>query len=716
MSLGTFDPTIETRPSTSTAYTTNLRSNPSFESSSPLPTANSDYDIVRNSTHTYHGSQALRCTIDEANSGSGAWLTTTVTATSAMGSSGVFVSYRVYLPSGHAFIGDQLETNIQSSSHAGATIVSSATLVQGWNLITATRSATHITAGDTVTINFCVADVGMTSGETGDQLWVDDVLIKAGTTSADWEPYAGDNFYTEGQEWTVTGTGTFQGLSVSFGDTLRCTSSDYLTYTSATWEVIEQVGDLEGALTTAPADSVGAPTGYGDWRWGLQALLPVDSSALWGFGIWGTSTWAGSLRWYDLTPYVRGCTWQRGAFEFDGRPEVGVAQVTLDNSDYLFSPVDPTNSFEAMVQAASAGGEVFNNYFGPGTVMRIVAHSPTDYGPVGGGAPAAGGSPVGWVPQFTGVVESWAETRNQLDQESYVEVTFIETLSRLARVDELALSSNVGDDDSVVNRIDRLATTADWPFGYDLPTQIGYDTVSGDYLLQSTDMANNRLGEVYLTGDSVGATIRTGRDGRITSTEGIVTTGTSYEVSDTFSTSVPVSDVEFYAVDLPGASDSNAVFIDPDGITWDNDDSPVENYVQYARAGGTEQTAEDTASISRYGRRSVGRSDLLNKSDTLTGYLAADRVARRANTTLRLRSAEVDGFADDDAVGALISIDHGASVVVYEGTSDGGSTATTARVDNLTHYVLPSSNDGPCVWRATYGFGKQTAPTYSPPS
>src|SRR5688572_24131651 len=109
-----------------------------------------------------------------------------------------------------------------------------------------------------------------------------------------------------------------------------------------------------------------------DWEIAVELQLPTHILGRWGGAVWGTDQWNGpDLEWYDITEYVRGMMWTRGTTEFDGRPEIGIAEITLDNTGGQFSPIDPTNSFEGCV--ATIGGLIYNNYFRAGNLIRIIA-------------------------------------------------------------------------------------------------------------------------------------------------------------------------------------------------------------------------------------------------------------------------------------------------------------------------------------------------------
>lgn len=458
------------------------------------------------------------------------------------------------------------------------------------------------------------------------------------------------------------------------------------------------------AVQTAPNASVGVLAGYGDWRIGVEILLPSEPQSLWGVAVWGQDNWT-TLDWVDITPWVRGMEWTRGSSEFDGRADVGYATVTLDNTAGLFSVADPNSSLLGLVDINDEQ-EVINNYFGPGTVMRIVCISPTRYGldweTLEHNAGAVTGEDA-WVPMLTGVVESWPETLHHVGRENYVTVTFKETLSRLARVNTNALTSPVGDNDNPIERITRLGDSASWPFGYIDAWVDTYDNAP----LQSTDMALNRLAEMYLTADSVGAVVRSDRSGAILLTGPITQT-----IRGPINNGVPTL---YAGRNTPVLTAHDTSPIDPEGLTIDNDDAAIINHVSYARAGGTEQTASDAMSVGRFGMVTHSRNDLINKSDGITLDLAQQLVERRADLTKRVRSVELHNLIGAQAGMALISLDVGSTTVLKVEAADPDSYLQwdQARIDSMTHRVTPTYHGGPALWTCTLNFGHQIGPYFN---
>lgn len=416
------------------------------------------------------------------------------------------------------------------------------------------------------------------------------------------------------------------------------------------------------------------------WHLGVQILLPTEPGSLYGVAKYDEANYS-LLSWWDISEWVRGMTWTRGALEFDARPDAGEATITLDNTAGLFSPVDPSNAYQGLVTTGE-DDNVISYFFGPGTIVRIVAHDPDDP------------SDDGWVPQFTGIVSSWDQIDRALGVESSVEVVVWETLSAIANVNENAISL-VGDDDIVYQRVRRLADAAAWTFGYIDATANAFDT----FLLQSTNMAQNRLGDIYLAADSVGATARSDRSGAL------VVYGQEAPARG------PASSLA-----LASLTGSTTVRIDPEGLTFANDNECLINFVQFARAGGSVQTAQDAISIGRFrAKYTYGRNDLINKSNTLTLALAQALVDARGQLTDRIVSVNVTSLHGQDSIEFLVTADvHSiiATIEIEASDHEHKLVYSNVRIDAMTHTVGPLTPGQSQQWTCTYTLGRATGPAH----
>ena len=469
---------------------------------------------------------------------------------------------------------------------------------------------------------------------------------------------------------------------------------------TAEWNTALWDTDVWPALSHAdlcqqkPLSAHGVPAGLGDWRFSVEVLLPADASALWGVGLWGTAEW-NTYAWHDVTDYVRGLEWKRGADEVYGRPRVGEAVITFESPSGLLDPWS---------QPAGLGD--FASFFGPGTVIRAGLASYTDT--------RAGG----WLPQFTMVVDSWVPgyvDGNKAD--TYVTVTAVETLRDLAGIDDNALASVVGGGETATARIERLLDASDWRYGLIVEARHLID-FPGSYTLNSTDLSLNRVAECYLTADSVDAVFRTHRTGAA------FLTNVEYQTDP----------IDTHQIPLGAFSKSNATqawigfdwqdgsatghggvpfrFMEyiPDSFRSGNDDANITNDARFARVGGTQQTFEQTASIERYGRRTLVRNDLLCVNDAVCQLIAQYVTIRRALNTLRVDALKcmVTDYTDPDRGLTLAAADVGDYSVVYPPDGDTGTRPRVLGfVRSVTHRVTPRHNER-VTWEATFAFDTRT--------
>jgi hypothetical protein len=695
--IGSFDPSVEDYPSGSVTGSLNLVPNSSAELSNP-GTAVGDFDIEWSTDFAFSGERSIKVTVDTSNSGTSAW----VRVPAPDSPSGHRYRAMVYIPEGSPLIGETLQIGRGTGTSSPDAFTTYDALEAGWQ-------ATVTIAG----AGFDYLFVGINDSSTlpnGAIFYIDD--WSANTISA-WEPADGEPFFTAGQQWVCTADGTFQGLACTTNDILTCVSSWWLTADDASWELTPVMSTVAEALTVKPIGSHGVPIGLGDWRFAVEMLLPEDGSAAWGVGTWGESTWSNIIQWKDLTPWVRGLSWSRGSSSFAGRPEVGVLDFTLENLERQFSP---WNGVSAWNNATNIDGDgtVAPGYFAPGSMIRVVAFSPSEDANPLSGAPTAslwgeaqwgtgiwsGISDSFWVPQFTGVVESWQDATDGAGAESFVNVTVIETLSTLVDVEGLAVTP-VGADEIPALRLARLLDDADWRFG-DVDDSAWMPTLDlEEYALQATTLEGPRISEMYLVADSTGTVIRSGKDGRaviynIPELGGLGTGIRRGPDKDAFAClSWQYDDSDGYCV--PTVVDSPQVA---------NDDEVIVNEVTLGYVGGSENVSSAPLSIDRYGRRSLLRTDLICQSEDLIDELQAAILDARANLPIRLVSVQLHSD-HEAALIPLIGLDvHSQIDVELPPLPTHWVNVTGAYVDSMTHYVTPL-NSSELIWTCDLTFGIQ---------
>ena len=361
--------------------------------------------------------------------------------------------------------------------------------------------------------------------------------------------------------------------------------------------------------------------------------------------------------WTDISDDVRGLDWVRGADEPYGRPVIGELAMTLDNTEGRFSPWP------------SSGNNISSAYWAPGTVLRISVSSPGD--------PAFGG----WLPQFTGIVDSWEQVASGVGADNFVAVRAYETLRWVSNIDDNIAAPAAGAGESAGARIQRLLDPTDWPFGYTIEAE-NHLANSSRYGLQETNLSMNRLQEVYLTSDSSDVAIRSGRDGScyVYDRYSFGAVGMVYPTAETW----PLMEHSYKGLnngrtpapcigfdwdehrETKGDSDILYAPYDADSFITGNDDAYVFNDVRLARVEGTQKVAEQTYSISRYGRKTFTRSDLICQRDDLVEDMAKDKGERQGLNTLRAESFSIStSHRSPDVFKALIAMDVGCMTEVY---------------------------------------------------
>lgn len=461
--------------------------------------------------------------------------------------------------------------------------------------------------------------------------------------------------YTHGMWWLAAAAGTINSQSFAAGDRIYASGEGVMVEGAVTWAVRTSTTIAE-LLDQSPLPHDGVAVGVDDWRFVVDLALPSDAASVVGVGTVGAAT-VGTFDWFDITGSVRGAEWGRGSDEPHGRPRVGELFLTLDARDGL-SPID---------SSASA-------FYGPGTVVRVSVVNPTRAQEWGTSPP-----PWSWLAQYTGLVESWPLTTYGQSADSEVTITAYETLRDLSEVDGNALPSTVGSGDDAETRVNRLLDAANWRYG-----SVRTNQVLSVIKVRSTDMAERRLTELYLTADSTDNRFRSGRDGRpvLHSIEG----SSGDDDNETFPL-VALSNAEYASgsdsrafigfdwsehretgtsIDYFNFTDAHFVPYDADTLVMANDAAYVINDCRFAIVGGTQQVAEHADSIARYGRRSFARYDLISLSDSYAESLAGLVVNRQARNTLRVEELTVSTVdRGTDVFETMVAADVGVSAIAY---------------------------------------------------
>jgi hypothetical protein len=439
---------------------------------------------------------------------------------------------------------------------------------------------------------------------------------------------------------------------------------------------------------TAPTYSAtgGALVGTGDWRLYVERLNGVGGSIV-GACVVGASPTGdavvGSLEWEDLTRYVRGMEWTRGSDQPCGLPIVGEMSITFHNGSGLFTP---------WTEYADTR---------PGTIIRAGLRSATDV------------RASGWLPLFTGVVDSWVPeftgrrsgVHSSIDYDSFAEslvtVRLVETVSTLARIDENETSS-IGSGDLCSQRLDRLLTAANWKFGVASYTVALAESIP----LQATTMSANRLTECYLTAESAAYIFRSDVTGAAIQTD---ISRYSYQAPSTrlaafsYNGTSPFPALSFTPRTTGTSSGLRSVVYDSDSLSLVSDPQHIVNDHRYARAGGTQQLVEHTVSVGRFGRSTRARSDLISTADIYALGVAGDHNRLEARTTLRVDGVTVTASGKDEVYLLVAAIDLWNWSYIW--TNESAAQYVSGSLRSMTHSVTPLKNR--LHWVSTFAFDTQ---------
>jgi hypothetical protein len=262
----------------------------------------------------------------------------------------------------------------------------------------------------------------------------------------------------------------------------------------------------------------------------------------------------------------------------------------------------------------------------------------------------------------------------------FLEISATDLMARLGRIDLLERPP-VGAGERSGARIHRIADIARIP-----NNRRRIDT--GLMTLQGTNFARNLAGEAEVTATSEGGDLFCDRSGNLT-----------FLQRNWWRTKEAASEEQaiWANIDAPPNPLSVPVACPVDIHTLESSDV-LANVVELARAGGSVQTARDTASMSQHGVQTYSRSDLLNTSDADVASLAGWRVAELGGRTSLIEGIDINPMADPEVIfpilltGSDLGFQHR---LVW----DDGDEVTDRRVwiQKVSHEI------GPLQWKSKLG-------------
>lgn len=412
-------------------------------------------------------------------------------------------------------------------------------------------------------------------------------------------------------------------------------------------------GSYVDLLLEDPDAGHGEPVGQGDWRLAVEVAIPNQALWRWDVSEWDVDDWSDGYEWHDLSDRYRGAEWTRGRDGLEGRPETGDASIDLVNHDGYLTAWNPSTTFPAPT------------YLYPGSLVRLGWWDPV--------------AEV-YEPAFAGLLQRAVDqSSDTTDADLWITWELVETTAFLSAIDRLAQGEQGGGELGDY-RFGRLLDEAGWPFGTDLG---GYYSPFDASTLQATTLAGNRLGEVYLTADSVFLDAFSDRRGRLAtwakgySEPWFYADGTT--VVGLRETAGTVSIVRF----LPWAAPPE-VAVDTEAII---------NDIGVSRVGGGTASGVAGASVALYGRSPYKRTDLILESDDDLQDWVGYALLINAHNVIKPGAVELDAFMDTACFEALTRLDIGRSLYVQRAhprqTSGWASVLFTCHVYGYTVRAVP---------------------------
>lgn len=353
------------------------------------------------------------------------------------------------------------------------------------------------------------------------------------------------------------------------------------------------------AATVPGTSTLGVPLGTGTNRFAVQIAYPIG--AVIGSFIIGTDVLNDAV-WNDVTRDVMSVSWDRGATA-GSKPLAGQLNITLSNTvvneQRKYSPAKST-------------------FWGPGTMVRVIAGDPTSLTSV----------------QITAITQTWDETFTA--NQRTVSITALEPTFMLVRVDDPPVSPDGSSQQNLNQRVDLICAAAQFPFTRE--TNYGA-ALAGTQLFQATTLTLDSISELQLTVDSV--------DGQF-----FMTKTALLEVCER---------AALYRTSSYVLGAGGNVPIKQDALTTANDDRILLSRVSLTRAGGSFTWSFSNQGVAaRYHASSTSRTDLITLSDADLA-LVGNGLLNRGTQTLRPVSctviAPVTATNTAAAYGFLMAVD-----------------------------------------------------------
>ena len=131
------------------------------------------------------------------------------------------------------------------------------------------------------------------------------------------------------------------------------------------------------------------------------------------------------------------------------------------------------------------------------------------------------------------------------------------------------------------------------------------------------------------------------------------------------------------------------------GIPYKNlkfsfDDKLIINQANFARVGGTTQTASNTTSVNKYFPHSVTQTDLVAETDTIVNNIALEYVATRQETTIRIDEMVVDLLDPAVPTDTMIGLDFFDNLLITNVQPDGSTIVKNLQYQGINWDITPN--------------------------
>lgn len=126
-------------------------------------------------------------------------------------------------------------------------------------------------------------------------------------------------------------------------------------------------------------------------------------------------------------------------------------------------------------------------------------------------------------------------------------------------------------------------------------------------------------------------------------------------------------------------------------LTFAFDDKLIINSAGMTRVGGTQQVAEDSASIAKYFPHQLNEQNLVAQTDADTLNIAKIYVATRKETTIRIDAMTVDLLDPDVPTATILDLDYFQPLKITNVQPDGSTIVKTLQAQGLAWDITPNS-------------------------